>query len=130
MEKNFDYWNSLKKKLHNKVKYQHPKEKEIWWCSVGLNIGSEVFGKGVFLSRPVLVINAESSESFIGIPLTSKLKNKRYACVIKTEDQKLHTALVYQIKNFDKRRLIKKAYQLNDSEYEKLKAIFYTLYKI
>lgn len=130
MKKDFDYWNSFKKGLDIKDKYLHPKEKEIWWCSVGLNVGSEVLGKGKFLSRPVLVINAESSESFIGIPLTSKLKNTKYACIIKTEDQKLHTALIYQVKNFDKRRLIGKAYLLNDAEYKKLKDTFLTLYKI
>ncbi len=80
--KDFDSWN-IKKKLINKHKsLQHPKIGEIGWCRVGLNIGSEIYGKGIDYVRPVLVINCEGDENFIGVPLTSKIKNRKYACVI------------------------------------------------
>jgi mRNA interferase MazF len=41
------------------AKEHHPpyfKNGEIWWCSIGENIGSEMYGKGEFYRRPVLVI--------------------------------------------------------------------------
>lgn len=53
----FNAWNERKKKINNHVKYQHPKPGEIWWCSIGLNIGSEIYGKGWTYARPVIVIN-------------------------------------------------------------------------
>lgn len=72
--KDFNHWNKKKIQIDGFVEFQHPKEGEVWWCSIGVNIGSEVYGKGADYTRPVLVINAEGSESFIGIPLTSILR--------------------------------------------------------
>ncbi len=128
--KDFDKWNSKKKKIDAFSDFQHPKEKEIWWCRIGLNVGTEVYGKGEEYTRPVLVVNAESSENCIIVPLTSKLKNKKYSCIIKTIDDKLHSALVFQIKNADKRRFKEKIYSLADDEYAKVKECFDKLYKI
>jgi mRNA interferase MazF len=98
--KDFQGWSNKKIKLESNSTFKHPKEKEIWWCSIGVNIGSEVFGKGDSYTRPVLVINAEVSDSFIGIPLTSSIKSKKYSCIIKTDDYVLHTAFVYQVRSF------------------------------
>lgn len=129
--KNFHDWNNKKINLDKIVDdYNHPKEKEIWWCSLGINIGTEVYGKGSDYTRPVLVINTEGAESFIGIPLSSKVKNRKYSCIIKTLDNKLHTALVYQTRSLDKRRLTSKIYDLPIEEYEKVKEYFLKLYKI
>ncbi len=128
--KDFDSWNKKKIKIDGNEKYNHPKEKEIWWCSVGINVGSEVFGKGDDYTRPVLVINAEGNESFIGIPLTSKIKSRKYSCIIKTNDGKLHTALIYQIRSFDKRRLTEYKYTLSDEEYSNIEIYFKKLYKL
>ncbi|MBP6931255.1 MAG: type II toxin-antitoxin system PemK/MazF family toxin [Candidatus Pacebacteria bacterium] len=130
MDKDFDKWNKKKIKINQNVTFNHPQEKEIWWCSIGMNVGSEVYGKGDDYTRPVLVINAEGSESFIGIPLTSKVKNRKYSCIIKTDDGILHTALVYQIRSFDKRRLTERKYILSDEEYSKIQEYFSKLYKL
>lgn len=130
MEKDFNTWNRKKIKIDSNTGYKNPKEKEIWWCRVGLNIGTEVYGKGDDFIRPVLVINAEGSQSFIGLPLSSMIKSKKYACIIKTGDNKLHTVLVYQIRNFDKRRLVEIKYTLSGEEYTKVRKYFNRLYKI
>lgn len=127
--KDFHDWNKKKIKIDENRTFNHPKEKEIWWCSVGVNIGCEVYGKGLDYTRPVLVINAEGSESFIGIPLTSNIKNKKYSCIIKTDDDVLHTVLVYQIRSFDKRRLMERKYALSNEEYSKIEKYFKKLYK-
>lgn len=128
--KDFNRWNKKKIQIDGFVEFQHPKEGEIWWCSIGVNIGSEVYGKGTDYTRPVLVINAEGSESFIGIPLTSNIKSRKYACIIKTDDGVLHTALIYQIRSFDKRRLTERKYILSKEEYSKIKKYFNKLYKL
>ncbi len=128
--KDFTGWSKRKIKIDSNQNFNHPKEKEIWWCSIGVNIGSEVYGKGYDYTRPVLVINSEGAESFIGIPLTSKIKSKKYSCILKTDDGVLHTALVYQIRSFDKRRLAERKYVLSDGEYSKIQNYFKKLYKI
>ncbi len=55
MPKDFDKWNKQKIHIDKLDHFQHPKVGEIWWCRVGLNIGTEIYGKGNEYTRPVLV---------------------------------------------------------------------------
>ena len=128
--KDFNDWNTKKIKIDGFTDFQHPKEKEIWWCRVGVNIGTEVYGKGTEYTRPVLVINSEGAENCICIPLSSKVKNAKYSCIVKTGDDKLHTVMMYQIRSIDKRRLKEKVYTLSDEEYAKVGTYFQKLWKI
>ena len=53
MIKRFLEWIGLKEKLHsNNFTPPFFKEKEIWWCYFGENIGTEMNGKGDFFTRP------------------------------------------------------------------------------
>lgn len=72
----FDEWNEVKKKLDKKTGNSLFREGQIWWCSVGQNVGSETYGKGKIFARPVLVFKRLSAQLFIGIPLTTKQKKE------------------------------------------------------
>ncbi len=129
--KDFDSWNKKKKEIHFRSNFNHGiKEREIWWCSIGENVGTEVFGKSKNFSRPVLIINAESSENVVCIPLSSKIKKGKYRAFIITEDNKKHDVLISQVRVVDKRRLIKKMYILDLIQYKKLKIYFDLLFKV
>lgn len=85
MKKDFDGWNRKKKTLETsdkKTPLFH--EREIWWCSVGHNIGNEACGKNELYERPVLITKRYGATLFIGIPLTS---------VEKKEDDRFHYLL-------------------------------------
>lgn len=128
--KDFNNWNEKKIKIDSYKKFKHPKEREIWWCSIGVNIGTEIYGKGTRYSRPVLVINAEGGQSFVGIPLTSKIKSGKYCCAVRTSEGGLSTALIYQIRNFDKRRLNERICCIDNEEYERILVCLLNLYKV
>ena len=128
--KDFDAWNERKKQIDALGRFQHPKEREIWWCRIGMNVGTEIYGKGKDYERPVLVINAEGEQSCIVIPITSKIRAKKYSCLIQTQDGTIHSALLFQIKNADKRRFRRKMYVLSEQEYRKVRTYFEKLYKI
>lgn len=128
-ENEFDAWNVKKKKLDQQRNYLHPKEREIWWCSVGKNVGSEIYGKGNNFARPVLVINADEDRNFVGIPLSSILRSRKYSSIIRSEDGNLHSALVYQMKNFDNKRLINLFSSVSKEEYLKVKDVFKKIFK-
>ena len=49
----FQDWIKIKFGIHNKTTRPSFKEKEIWWCNLGQNIGDEENGKGEFFMRPV-----------------------------------------------------------------------------
>lgn len=51
------------------------KEREVWWCSIGMNIGVEIYGKGKKFTRPVLIFRKFNKDSFLGIPFTSQPKD-------------------------------------------------------
>lgn len=55
--KDFDTWSKEKKTLeqegHDSLVFH---EREIWWCSIGINVGDEQDGKNERFERPVLVL--------------------------------------------------------------------------
>lgn len=74
----FDDWNIKKKNIQFFERSWDEdiyfKEGDIWWCSIGFNIGSESYGKGENFRRPVLVIKKLSSDLCIALPITSQCK--------------------------------------------------------
>ncbi|MFA7252782.1 MAG: hypothetical protein WC027_02910 [Candidatus Paceibacterota bacterium] len=56
MEKDFDRWNGLKKKVDADFSDIYIQIRQIWWCSIGLNVGSEQNGHGENFERPVIQI--------------------------------------------------------------------------
>lgn len=92
-EKHFDEWNIVKSSLHFAGIFRNIKEGDVWWCSMGENVGVEINGKDEFFLRPVLVIKKLSKHGFMGAPLTSQphqgswyvqfnFKNKRQYAVL------------------------------------------------
>jgi mRNA interferase MazF len=71
MEKDFDEWNKIKKSLSHRHNV-FCSSREVWWCSLGLNVGSEQNGEGSSYSRPVLIFKVFSADIFWGIPITSQ----------------------------------------------------------
>lgn len=71
MLKNFDSWNELKKKIEARP-LVFCNQREIWWCSIGVNIGAEASGKNELFERPVLIVGVYSTQSILVVPITSK----------------------------------------------------------
>jgi mRNA interferase MazF len=63
MEK-FDQWNTVKQNTHQKKERVFFHEREIWFLSIGQNIGFEQNGKGSNFLRPVLILKQFSNEVF------------------------------------------------------------------
>lgn len=121
-EKQFDEWNNVKKKIDSHI-HKPPlfKEREIWWCSFGVNVGSEVCGKNVFFRRPVLVLKKLSQTSFIGVPLSTKKTEGTWYIEITHSDGMKNTVNVAQVRYVDYRRLDKKIGTLDSIDFEKVK---------
>lgn len=73
-EKDFDGWHPVKKRIEVDCKVPTIRQREIWWCSIGINIGVEQDGKNDLYERPVLVVRKFNNRHFMGIPLTTQLK--------------------------------------------------------
>lgn len=63
--KDYDKWNILKQHLEKKEGiYRGFKEADVWWVSLGVNIGDEQDGKSSHFSRPVLILRKYNNSFF------------------------------------------------------------------
>lgn len=82
-------------------------EREVWWASVGINIGNEVDGKNGYFERPVLVLKKINPSTLLVVPLTSQEKTSCYYFQLEREDGK-KTLILSQIRLISSKRLIRK----------------------
>jgi len=120
MQKNFDKWNELKKELENKNSNIFFKQWDIWWISLWLNIKNESCWKWENFRRPVLILKKLSGDSFIGIPLSTKIKNGSWFANYFHKWEKL-TALLYQIRMFNKIRFQRKIWEMDEKDFLEIK---------
>lgn len=112
--KDFLSWHTEKQRIHGLTKEDiYFSEREIWWCSVGLNVGHEEDGKGNNFRRPVIIFRKFNRYTFWGIPLTSRIKFGEFFHVFPTKDGRKNTALLSQMRMFDNRRLLDKVGQVS-----------------
>ena len=107
-------------KKENKVGF---KEREIFWLRLGQNIGNEEFGKGNEFQRPVLIIKKLTKNIFIGVPLTTTLKENDYFHQFKYSNQReiiKNSAMILQLRTFDKNRLMTRIGMINKEDFEKI----------
>jgi len=121
MQKDFDKWNKLKKDLHTRDSdvFAHPRE--IWWCSLGVNIGAEIDGKNENFERPVIVLKVYNKETMLVLPITSKEKDDKFHYRIET-DQKTAWVKITQGRVISTKRLLRKVDVLKEKEFDLLKS--------
>ena len=123
MKKDFDSWNEKKKIINDRKNPPFYHTRELWWCSLGVNVGFEQDGSGKEDSRPILILTALSRETFLAIPLTtSPSKHKLRPPIGQVEGKEAH-ALLSQIKVVDTKRLIRKIGQLDKNVFENIRKI-------
>lgn len=123
----FDTWNKIKKKIQGGKKVEYFRERQIWWCSVGQNIGCETYGKGNTFARPVFIFKKLTNNSFLGIPLTSKDKTGSWYIKFTHKGKEIN-AMLHQIRIFDKKRLIDRFGEIDDRDFDRIKRGFSNLY--
>jgi len=118
--KDFDNWNIKKKTLNDALsKAPYFKEREIWWLSIGVNIGFEEDGKHEDFLRPVLIMKKFNKNMFLGIPLSTKIKMNPYYIVI-TAQGKTISAMISQLRVFSSKRLVVRLGKLEAQYYIKI----------
>ena len=117
--KSFDDWNQKKK--HTDKNHARPlfKEREVWWCSVGVNVGDEQDGKGNSFARPVLVLRKFNRNVFVGIPFSTQIKSNPFYHPISFNNRE-QSLILSQIRLLDAKRFGIKIGELSE---EKVSAI-------
>lgn len=119
--KRYDEWNKIKVKIDAKTKkIVTPKEREVYWASIGENIGNEQNGKGEIFSRPVLIIKRFSRSMFFGVPLSTQIKEGNFFYNFTFLD-KPSNALIVQGRLFDTKRLENRIGMIDKNDFENIK---------
>lgn len=117
MQKNFDQWNIAKKEINKRASGPFYRERQVFWCDLGVNIGFEQDGAGEKYARPVVILKGFNRHVCLAIPLTTSTKENPYyfplAITYKDEYLKQTTlpipsqsfAIISQIRLIDTKRL-------------------------
>lgn len=120
MEKDFDIWNNLKKNLEKQTRETYAYPREIWWCSLGINLGAEMDGKNENFERPVIVMRVYNKETMVVLPLTTKPRDDKFHHKIKTEEKTVWAKLT-QSRVISNKRLLRKVDVLDEQSFNLLK---------
>jgi mRNA-degrading endonuclease toxin of MazEF toxin-antitoxin module len=121
MQKNFDVWNDAKKNIHDRAGAPFYHSREIWWCSLGVNIGAEQDGSGDEFHRPVVILKSFGAQTCLVIPLTTSPKVHPLRPSVGLIDGKGAHALLSQIRIIDTKRLVRKIGYLKKEIFEAIR---------
>lgn len=122
MEKDFDSWNKIKRNIESNSKAPFFYERELWWCSIGENVGSEISGKHENFERPALILKVLNKQNAIILPLTTKARiNPKHYLLFHA---KIRSAVILQqIRFVSGKRLIRKIGMIGNEEFDQIKVL-------
>lgn len=101
-------WTKLKVRLHLSRDHEvYFREKEVWWASLGANIGNEENGKHTSFERPVLIIKKFGRYTLCVLPLSSVARSGSYYTSFRMGNNR-ETVIFSQIRTISVRRLLRK----------------------
>ena len=123
--KDFDGWHPLKKQIQDEERVPTVRQRQIWWCSIGVNIGVEQDGKNDLYERPVLITRKFNHRHFMGIPLTTQLKDfpLRHTIFYRNSAEnrvRQGQALLSQMRSYDAMRLTRHIATLGTKQFNAL----------
>jgi mRNA interferase MazF len=123
-EKDYRQWMPVKAELHNEA--SRPigyKEREIWLCNIGENIGYENDGKGRRFVRPVLIVTAFNRQTCFVVPLSTTPKRTRFHFAFDGNTGKESVALLSQPRAIDASRLHRKIGIVSERDFNVLRGL-------
>lgn len=113
-------WTKVKFHIQTSAKIPYFHERELWWASVGANVGSEQDGKNSNFERPVLIVKKFNKYMFWGIPQSSKIKQNQFYHQT-TYDGKTYSLILSQMRVFSSKRLIRKVRTIPRTEFKEIR---------
>ncbi len=120
MLKNFDKWNEVKKKTDSELPRLYT-VREIWWCRLGVNVGTEQDGKGDWYVRPCVILRGFGAEACLVVPLTTSAREHTLRVPVGLVEGQQARANLSQIRIVDSRRLEQKIGFLEKNAFSKLR---------
>lgn len=125
--KRFLEWIGIKEKLHSIIhKPPYVSAGEIWWASLGENIGAEINGKNHTFTRPVIIFKKLSNGFYLVIPVTTQINTGTWYVNFKHRGVEM-SACLHQIRSIDYRRVFSCLGEMDDVDFKRVKDGFLKL---
>ena len=118
--KKFLDWIKVKIFIHISDREIYFKDAEIWWASIGHNIGTESNGKNDTFERPVLIFKKFSRDSFWGIVISSQVKSGPYYYPFRLKKRRYYINLS-QLRLLSSKRLLRHIGSLEPTDFIKIR---------
>lgn len=116
----FIVWTKLKIRIHLSERDVYFREGEMWWASLGANVGHEQDGKNETFERPILILRKFNQHVLWAVPLSSKLKEGPFYYTYFYRDEKFCACLT-QLRLISSKRLLRKVGMFSKDDLGKLK---------
>lgn len=127
--KEFDKWNTIKKQIDTTDTKVHIRAGEIRWVAFGVNVGSEIDGKGDTFTRPALILHVIGSHLALVVPMSTKVKDS--AGYIVFEWKGVQTALcMHQVKIVSQKRVLSRKGRISNGRVRTIKNAFAEFYSL
>jgi mRNA-degrading endonuclease toxin of MazEF toxin-antitoxin module len=127
MQKDFDSWNEVKKKTDTEVSRLYT-VREMWWCRLGINVGTEQDGSPDNFVRPVLIIRGLGPNACLVVPLTTSKREHSLRVPIGLVENREARANISQLRVIDTRRLGEKIGFLDKEHFAYIRKTARTLF--
>jgi mRNA-degrading endonuclease toxin of MazEF toxin-antitoxin module len=117
----FANWTKLKIRIYAYENNLIFHEGEVWWTSLGQNIGVESNGKNAKFERPVVILKIFNEHSFLSLPLSSVEKTGKYYMKLKDIEGKSSIVNLSQIRILSSKRLIRNIEKLSSTDLKSIK---------
>ncbi len=117
--KDFEAWNVQKQKVDQKEAGIYLRAGDVRWVILGINVGSEIDGKGASFTRPALVIRIVGNMALI-IPLSTKIKSMAGYLNLKLNDKEM-SLCINQMKVVSQKRILHRLGHISEAKLDSVK---------
>jgi len=126
--KRFLEWIALKERLDSTEPMPpYVSERDVWWASLGENVGSEVNGKSHDFTRPVLILKKLTYGFYLVVPHTTRPHEGSWYVHVLLRKVDNYICL-NQIRTIDYRRLHSRLGQISTKDFKRVHQGFRELY--
>jgi mRNA interferase MazF len=118
--KEFDTWNSIKKEINEKEKPHKVRVRELRWGSLGVNVGSEIDGKGNTFTRPLIILSLAGPDLALVVPCSTKLHDRPGYIKIQLKNKEV-SACIHQMKIISTKRIYDRIQKVSQEQVNNLK---------
>jgi len=118
--KDFDAWNIVKKRIQEEDREIYIRAGEIRWIVMGVNVGTEMDGKGASFTRPALVLHVIGSYLALVIPMSTKVKEMTGYLSFKWKNE-MKSLCVHQVRIISQKRVLARSGRISEKRLHEIK---------